>query len=201
MLKDDTGIKNIFENKRILITGGAGYIASNLVNAIKDCKCRIVRLDKQKENFITVKGTAEIKDITGDIREAGIWEKILDGIDLIFHFACQTSTYTANKNPRADLEINVVPVVNLLESCRKNGFNPVILFSSTVTIAGVTEQDPVNENFANSPMTIYDLHKLMAEDYIKYYIRQGILRGAILRLANVYGPGPKIAASTEAFLT
>ena len=59
---------------------------------------------------------------------------------------------------------------------------------------------PVNENHPENPMTIYDLHKQMAENYLKYYIQQNVVKGAILRLANVYGPGPKSSRSDRGIL-
>jgi len=80
-------------------------------------------------------------------------------------------------------------MLNLLEICRKKKLKPIVLFSGTVTEAGICQEMPVNETVKDSPITIYDIHKLMAETYLKHYCRQGFVRGAILRLANVYGPG------------
>ncbi|MFH0855109.1 MAG: NAD-dependent epimerase/dehydratase family protein [Candidatus Omnitrophota bacterium] len=191
---------SVVNNKVILVAGGAGYIASNLVNAIKDCSCTILRLDRPGVNFPPVAGKAIIKDIARDIRADNAWAGLLEGVDIIFYLAGQTSVYSANNDPKADLELNVIPLINLLEACRKHNFKPCILFSSTVTISGVTEKIPVNESFPDNPVTIYDLHKSVAENYIKYYIKQGVLSGVILRLANVYGPGPKNSSSDRGIL-
>jgi len=89
-----------------------------------------------------------------------------------------------------DLQANVVPMLYLLETCRDRKLNPIILFSGTVTQAGLVESLPVDETGRDLPITIYDMHKLMAEEYLELYCRKKIVRGATLRLANVYGPGP-----------
>jgi nucleoside-diphosphate-sugar epimerase len=75
-----------------------------------------------------------------------------------------------------------------------------VLLSGTVTQTGIPKHLPVNETHCDDPITIYDLHKQMAEGYLKYYARQGFVRGAILRLANVYGPGPKTSSAERGLL-
>ena len=134
---------------------------------------------------------AEIRDVVGDIRDRAIWENTLQDSDIVFHFAAQTSVYAANENPFADLEINVLPIVHLLETCRQKGLQPIVLFSGTVTEAGIPTRVPVDESHPDRPITVYDLHKLMAENYLRYYVNQGVVHGTVLRLANVYGPGPQ----------
>ena len=143
---------------------------------------------------------AEIRDVVGDIRDRAIWESTLQDSDIVFHFAAQTSVYAANENPFADLEINVLPIVHLLETCRQKGLQPIVLFSGTVTEAGIPIRLPVDENHPDKPITMYDLHKLMAENYLKYAVNQKIVRGAILRLANVYGPGPQTSRAERGIL-
>jgi UDP-glucose 4-epimerase len=184
------GIHDFFTGKNILVTGGNGYLGSNLINILKSINCKITILDRitgqNLENF----NKAKIKECLCDIRDPDIWAGILDGIDLIFYFAGQTSVYKANENPKDDFAINVQPLSNLLEACRKYNCKPGILFSGTVTENGIPEKFPVNEMHPDKPVTVYDLHKLIAEYYLKCYSNRGIVQGAILRLANVYGPGP-----------
>ena len=178
-----------FIGKTILITGGGGYLASGLVDLLKDIECSIIRMHRRGSSPVPVTGAAQIDDVAGDIRDTSVWENLLAGIDYIFHFAAQTSTYVANSDPVADQEVNVLSMLRLLETCRGQGIYPTICFASTVTIAGVPEQLPVNESHPDHPLTIYDLHKLMAEQYLRWYAEQGLARGVTLRLANVYGPG------------
>jgi nucleoside-diphosphate-sugar epimerase len=189
-----------YEGKRILITGGAGFLATNLINLLKNVDCHIVRLDQPGTLCLPVNGIAKIEDVTGDVRERATWDRVLADIDLIFHFAAQTSAYVANADPLSDLNSNVVPMMHLLETCRQQRWRSTVLFSSTVTVAGIPKKLPVDETHPDNPMTVYDLHKLMAEQYLKWYISQGIVQGAILRLANVYGPGPKGSRSDRGIL-
>lgn len=193
-------LTQFFSGKGILITGAAGYLGSNLVSLLKDADCRIIRLDKRESCREPVMGAAQISDLCGDVGDPAVWEKCLEGIDFIFHFAAQTSTYVANDDPVADQAINVMPMLHLLEACRRRGTRPTVCFSSTVTVAGIPERLPVDETHHDHPLTVYDLHKQMAEQYLRWYAEQGIVRGVILRLANVYGPGPRSSRSDRGIL-
>ncbi|MDP3789943.1 MAG: NAD-dependent epimerase/dehydratase family protein [Candidatus Omnitrophota bacterium] len=195
-----TGIYNYYQGKKILITGGAGYLASVLVALLSDTDCRIIRLDQKKPAAVPRRKAAEIVDLVGDVSIDKTWEEPLDGIEIVFHFAAQTSVYTANKDTAEDLKRNVMPMVHLLEACRRQKIKPVILFSGTVTESGMPAYLPVDETHPDNPITVYDLHKLMAENYLKYYCRQGLVRGATLRLANVYGPGPESGSAGRGIL-
>lgn len=88
------------------------------------------------------------------------------------------------------MDINVKSMLLLLETCRTKGINPAIIFSATSTEMGIPTTLPVNESCADQPVTFYDLHKLMAENYLMFYCRLGYVQGTSLRLTNVYGPGP-----------
>jgi UDP-glucose 4-epimerase len=191
---------DFFRGKGILITGGAGYLGSNLVSLLKDTDCRIIRLDRQEACREPVMGAAQVSDVCGDVGNPAVWEQYLEGIDFIFHFAAQTSTYVANDDPVVDQAINVMPMMHLLEACRRRGTRPTVCFSSTVTVAGIPERLPVDESHPDHPLTVYDLHKQMAELYLRWYAEQGIVRGVILRLANVYGPGPLSSRSDRGIL-
>lgn len=182
-------ILHYFEKKRILITGASGYLATIFIDALKGIDCTIIRLSRTK-NLCAISSKAKIVDIDGDIRTKEIWEQTLEDVDVIYHFAAQTNVYVAKDDPYADLQANVVPMLNLLETCRNKKLNPIVLFSGTVTEAGIVECLPVAETCSDLPITIYDMHKLIAENYLKYYCHKKWVRGATLRLANVYGPGP-----------
>ena len=184
-------ITRYYVGKQILITGASGYIASNLLHILKDIDCTIIRLSRDSRRLLSVSGIANVVDITGDIRARKTWEQALEDVDIVYHFAAQTSVYVANENPLADMEVNVLPMLKLLEVCRSKMWKPIILFPGTATEVGISKNLPVDETYKDCPVTIYDLHKLMAENYLKYYSQQGVVHGTVLRLANVYGPGSK----------
>jgi len=162
----------LYRNKRILITGGSGYIGSLLFKKLKPLARSIISLNSEE-----------------DIRKKNIWEKYLGQVDMIFHLAAQTSSKFANKNPLQDLNLNLLPVVNLIETCFKKNIYPDIIFAGTATQVGLTKKYPVNENFSDQPITVYDINKLAAEKYLQFYAQQTKGKAATLRLANVYGPG------------
>ncbi|MBI5741428.1 MAG: NAD-dependent epimerase/dehydratase family protein [Nitrospirae bacterium] len=182
-------VEDFYRDKRLLVTGASGFLASNLVEALRDTKCFIRRLSRGPR-FSAVSGAASVEDMTGDIKDATVWEHALKDIDLVFHFAAQTSAYEAGNAPAADLAVNVLPVIHMLETCRKRDLRPAVLMAGTVTEAGIAQKLPVDEDLPDRPVTVYDIHKLTAELYLKYYVIQGAVRGTALRLANVYGPGP-----------
>jgi nucleoside-diphosphate-sugar epimerase len=192
-------IPSYFAGKKILVTGASGYLATNLIRSLKNIDCTIVRLSRDSK-LLPVKGIVKIVDIAGDICDRETWVRVLENVDIVYHFAAQTSVYAADENPLADLEINVLPMLNLLETCRNMGRQPVVIFSGTVTEVGIPKSLPVNETHEDCPITIYDLHKLMAENYLKYYSQKGIVKGTILRLPNIYGPGPKSSSADRGIL-
>jgi UDP-glucose 4-epimerase len=119
------------------------------------------------------------------------WLRHAAGVDVIIHLAAQTSSYAAAEDPLADEAVNVRPVIALLEHCRRQSVQPFVVLASTVTITGIPAGLPVTDDTPPAPLTVYDLHKWMAEEYLKLAIRLGHARGTSLRLANVYGPGPR----------
>ncbi|MEM8532503.1 MAG: NAD-dependent epimerase/dehydratase family protein, partial [Chloroflexota bacterium] len=187
-------IKTTFHRKRILITGSTGNIATNLLQELKQADCTIIRLSRPGTQFPNIDGKAHVQNVTGDMREAALWNEVLEGVDVVFHLAAQTS-YAGNAFPDDDLDMNCVPMLQLLETCRQREWCPAVLFAGTVTQTGLPDHLPVDETHPDRPISIYDLHKLMAEQYLEYFARQGYVRGATLRLANVYGPGPSASGA------
>ena len=160
--------------KRVVITGGNGFIGSNLAQRLVRESAAVTRLTRAE----------------GDLGESRPWRQSLPGVDVVFHLAAQTSVYLAERDPAADWRANVQPMLSLLEACRALGCRPLILFAGTVTQCGLPERTPVDEAAPDRPATAYDRHKLEAEAALEQHVRDGVARGATLRLANVYGPGP-----------
>lgn len=187
-------------DKTILITGGGGFIANAIVRSLHDTDCRIVRLVRRPQSAYSHLGKAHVTDVIGDATDRRMWQSMDVNIDFVFHLAAQTSTYEANRDPFADFNHNVLPMHLMLDACSKWNTRPVIVFASTVTICGLADRLPVDEKHSDQPITVYDLHKQMAENYLKYYVRLGHVTGAVLRLANVYGPGPRSSRADRGIL-
>ena len=196
-----------YVRKRILVTGGAGYVACGLVRTLSTVSASVIRLcrpgarGRGGSRPVTLPdAVARIDDVWGDVCDPDVWTRILPGVDFVFHLAAQTSVPRANEDPVADLDGNVRPMLHLLETCRRNRHAPVVLFAGTVTQTGIPLRLPVDETHPDAPVTIYDLHKLVAENYLKYYASGEVVRGATLRLANVYGPGPQSSSADRGVL-
>ena len=192
-------IQDYIQGKRLLITGASGYLASNLAQSLKKFPCKVRRLTRNSK-LSPLKGMAIFEDFTGDIQDPSVWDRAMEGVDTVFHFAAQTSVYVADKNTLSDYQANVLPMLLMLETCKKKEKRPDILFAGTSTTVGLPIELPVNENFPDRPITVYDTNKWLAEAYLKYYARIGIVRGTSLRLTNVYGPGVKSSSGDRGVL-
>ncbi len=176
-----------YRGKTVVVTGAAGFLGGRLVARLAGTACTIVRVTRTPA-WPLPPTVATIRDETGDVRDRAIWDRLVSA-DIIVHLAAQTSASAANSDPALDLNANTLPLRYLLEACRQQGRQPVILFAGTVTETGVPSRLPVNEDAPDHPVTVYDRHKLMAERELKEAVARGAARGATLRLANVYGPG------------
>lgn len=191
---------HLLEGKTVLLTGSGGYIASGITAAMSQIDCKLVRLSRRAGSLRTVEGLLKTEDIEVDIVEGCDWNRLLDGIDIVFHLAAQTSVSKADEDPAGDFECNVLPLLNMLLSCKKDGYRPVVVFAGTATEIGLSRCLPVSEHHYDEPITIYDIHKLTAEKYLKYFVGEGVVRGCVLRLANVYGPGPQSSSADRGIL-
>lgn len=189
-----------YNNKHILITGASGYIAWNLIKRLVEFDCTIKCFSRNSGKIEKQTGNANFEFIDGSYQDEVGFQKAVKNSDIIFHLASQTSMYDAEKNPLVDYEANVRPMQLLLEACRKSEICPVIVFSGTSTQCGMPETLPVDEKVIDVPITTYDFHKLQAERWLKFYTKQGWVKGVSLRLTNVYGPGPRSSSSDRGVL-
>jgi nucleoside-diphosphate-sugar epimerase len=200
-MSDRDAWEKTFTGKRLLITGSSGFLASGLIAQVKEVSCHLRCVTRSPTPPAAMEGgRATFEHVAGDIRERAFWRKILPDVNFVFHFAAQTSVYAADQNPVEDWEASVLPMVRLLDTCREQGWRPGILFAGSVTQCGLPATLPVNETHPDRPVTIYDWHKLLAESYLEHYVRMGWARGATLRLANIYGPGPASAKPDRGIL-
>ena len=178
-----------YSGKRVLVTGGAGYIGSVLISKLVPLGCEITTVLMPGDPLPFQETHMErIKTFEGDVRDAGAWEGWLEGQDIVFHLAGQTSHYIANEHPIHDWQANAAPILHLCGACQRQEWNPRILFASTATVYGAPDQLPVDESFPQFPLTIYDVNKLAAEGYLAYFSMEHGIPSVTLRLSNVYGP-------------
>lgn len=172
--------------KKILITGGAGFIGSHIIEVLQKENCEITVLDNLhtglKENV-----PERVRLIELDIRDKGVIDIFEQyQFDVVLHLAGQTMVNVSVDDPFYDADVNIMGTVNILESCRKTGVKRII-FSSTAATYGNIEEVPIREEFSVNPLSFYGLSKLTVEKYLKLYHDLYGLEYVILRYANVYG--------------
>ncbi len=173
---------------KILVTGGAGFIGSHIVDRyLKDGNDVII-----VDNLFTGKlenVNPRAKFYLLDIRTPEL-EKIfeIEKPDLVNHHAAQISVPVSSKNPILDADINIIGLLNLLQNCVRYDVRKIIFSSTGGAIYGDAEEYPTSENYIAKPISPYAISKLTSENYLYYYYKQFGLKYTVLRYANVYGP-------------
>ena len=172
--------------KRILITGGSGFIGSNLVDRlIKNNK--VIVLDRSKKEFIQ----QMLKNPNFEFHEVDLLKDDIDnyfkGVYEVWHLAANSDVRMALKDTKVDIEQNILVTYKVLEAMRRNGVNN-ILFASTSTVYGEAKQIPTPENYSPLvPISLYGATKLACESLISSYCHTFGMRAVIFRFANIIG--------------
>jgi nucleoside-diphosphate-sugar epimerase len=160
-----------------------------LLEHLKNWKNEILLISRKSS--VKRNKNEQYRTVKCDISKENPWSQILKGGETIIHLSSQNSLKIANNDPLENWRSNVKPIYDIADACKKIKEKPTIIFTSTVTVFGLTSDIPVDETHPEAPTTIYDLHKLTAERLLKYFNDLGILKTICLRLSNVYGPGGK----------
>jgi len=173
---------------RILVTGGAGFIGSHLVDALIKRKHRVVVVDDLSVGLRrNVNPKARfIKLAVQDKKLKTVFSS--NKFDFVFHLAAQKNVRISVDNPVFDAEVNIVGSLNLLEQCRKFKIKKFIFMSTGGAIYGDTASIPTRETHSEDPISPYGVAKLAIDKYLHYYHTVFGLQYVSLRLANIYGP-------------
>ena len=171
----------------ILVTGGAGFIGSHLVDALLEDGHDVTVFDNLSTGCRD-QISAEARFVEGDIRDEAALQALFeeDRFDIVFHEAAQTQVSYSLVHPKEDAELNVIGLINVLEQCRRQGVQKFI-YSSSAAVYGDNPKVPLGESEPLAPASFYGLTKVAAEKYIQLYGSLFGLPYAILRYANVYG--------------
>ena len=188
-----TAYLDSFANKRIMITGGLGFIGSNLARRLVELGSRVLLVDSLVPtyggNLFNVHGIEDQVQVNiADVRDEYSMDYLVRGHDLIFNLAGQVSHIDSMRDPYTDLEINCRAQLSILEACRKNNPTVKILFSGTRQQYGRPLYLPVDEKHPMYPTDVNGVNKLAGEWYHVVYHRAYGLRTCSLRLTNTYGP-------------
>jgi len=179
-----------YQNRKVLVTGGNGFLGTHLVRELKKAGCQVTSLAKD----IHKNKEVGVTHFCGDVRDAGkIRELLKADFDFIFHLAGLVSVVDSVKEPALYFDVNVNGTLMLLEEVRKAGRGCRIIFSSTGLIYGNPLYTPVDEKHQISPASPYAASKAAADALCQAYGRSYGMDISILRLFNIYGPGQSAA--------
>ncbi|MFH1445728.1 MAG: NAD-dependent epimerase/dehydratase family protein [Nanoarchaeota archaeon] len=178
----------MISDKNVLITGGYGFIGSNLTKHIAENSLakNITVLDRVRPEKTSRLNSLNIRTINADIRKPEDYEDQIKDTDIIFHQAAFVSVPKSIEQPSETIETNVLGTVKLLEACRKNNIERFV-FASSAAVYG-EQAEPLKELSNLNPSSPYGLSKLMAEDYCRIYSKLYGIKTTCLRYFNVYGP-------------
>lgn len=191
-MKQEKNIFSKYKDKKILITGGAGFIGSSLAQELVKYGAQVTILDAMLPlyggNLFNLKGIEnDIEFVKGDIRDEKLMTKSVKGKDIIYNFAAQVSHLDSKDQPLLDLDINGRGHLIVLEAVRKHAPTAKILFSSSRMVYGKIVRIPADENHPTKPFSVYGIHKLLAEMYYRYYFETFNTDAVSVRIPTPYG--------------
>jgi len=194
-----------FEQKNVLITGGLGFIGSNVAKRLVEYGAQVTLVDSlipeyggNLWNIEPFKNNVKIN--ISDVRDEHAMKYLIQGHDYLFNLAGQTSHIDSMQNPFPDLEINARAQLSILEACRKYNPDIKLVFASTRQLYGAPQYLPVDEKHPLAPVDVNGINKMAGEWYHLLYNNVYGIRAAVLRLTNTYGPRMRVKDARQTFL-
>jgi len=198
-------VESAFLNKKVLITGGLGFIGSTLARRLVDLGARVTVLDslipEYGGNLFNVDGIQDRLRINiSDVRDEHSMKYLVRGHEYLFNLAGQTSHMDSMADPFSDLEINAKAQLYILEACRNSNPGVRTVFASTRQVYGRPQYLPVDERHPLRPVDINGVNKLTGEWYHLLYHDVHGIRTTVLRLTNTIGPRMRIRDARQTFV-
>lgn len=195
----------VYRNKSVLITGGLGFIGSNLARLLHEFGAIVTVVDslipQYGGNLFNINGIQKKININiCDVRDMHALRFLLEGKDFLFNLAGQTSHVDSMADPKTDLEINAAAQLSILETCRLVNKSIKIVFASTRQLYGRPEYLPVNELHPVRPVDVNGVNKLAGEKFHILYNDIYGIKSCALRLTNTYGPRMRVKDARQTFL-
>ena len=190
---------------RVLITGGMGFIGSNLARRLVELDARVLIVDSlipdYGGNLFNIDGIEDRLTLNvADVRQASTMNYLVQGRDVIFNLAGQVSHIDSMVDPQTDLDINCRSQLTLLEACRLRNPGTKVVYAGTRQVYGRPDRLPVDETQLVRPTDINGINKAAGEYYHLVYNNVYRVRACSLRLTNVYGPRQLIRHSRQGFI-
>lgn len=197
--------QNIFQGRNVMITGGLGFIGSNLAKRLVGMGAQVTVVDslvpEYGGNLHNIDGFSDRLRINiSDVRDRYSMQYLIEGQDYLFNLAGQTSHMDSMEDPATDLEINCRAQLSILEICRHHNPRIKIVFASTRQIYGKPDYLPVDETHPLRPTDVNGINKMAGEWYHILYSNVYGLRACALRLTNTIGPRMRIKDARQTFL-
>lgn len=176
------------EGKTILVTGGAGFIGSNLVDKLSP-KNKVIVLDDLSSGSLDnlEKSKGRITFVKGDIRDKILLQSVINKVEYVFHLAANVGNVKSIEDPTFDMEINIKGTINLLEACLNSKIERLV-YSASSAIFGDARYLPIDEGHPINPESPYAVSKLAAEKYCFAFHKVHGVPFTAVRYFNVYGP-------------
>src|SRR3954470_23812039 len=204
-MENRSAMKSEFAGARVLITGGLGFIGSNLARRLDSYGAVITVVDSlipdYGGNLHNIEGLEDRLQVNvSDVRDTHSLRYLVQGKDYLFNLAGQTSHLDSMRNPMPDLEINCQAQLSILETCR--AYNPKIkiVFASTRQIYGRPHHLPVDETHPINPVDVNGINKMAGEKYHLLYSDLYGIPATALRLTNTIGPRMRIKDARQTFV-
>ena len=194
-----------YAGARVLVTGGLGFIGSNLAIELVRLGADVTLMDclvpVHGGNRFNIEPVEERVHVSlDDLRDADATATRVEGQDFVFHLAGQVSHGDSMRDPQLDLAVNCSATINLVEACRERCPQARLVYSSTRQVYGVARELPVHESHPTVPIDVNGINKLAAEYYHLLYHRTYGLRSTVLRLTNTYGPRQQVRNDRQSFI-
>jgi len=197
--------RDFYRRRRVLITGGLGFIGSNLARALVDLDADVLLVDSLIQdsggNPFNIAGIEPLVRVNiADVRQSSTMQALVRDRDVIFNLAGQVSHIDSMRDPHTDLEINCRSQLTILEACRLRNPETKVVFAGTRQIYGRPDRLPVDESHLVRPTDINGINKAAGENYHLVYNNIFGIRACSLRLTNVYGPRQLIRHNRQGFI-
>jgi UDP-glucose 4-epimerase len=194
-----------YRGRHVLITGGLGFIGSNLARRLVELGAEVVLVDSlipeyggNRANIAGIEDRVTVN--VSDVRDAHSLPSLIRGQELVFNLAGQTSHVDSLHDPFTDLDINCRSQLSILETCRHENPDAKVVFASTRQLYGRPQYLPVDERHPLAPVDPNGVNKAAGEAYHLVYGEVYGLRCSVLRLTNTYGPRMRVKDDRQTFL-
>ncbi len=199
------GYGDFYDGRRVLITGGLGFIGSNLAHRLVELNARVLLVDSlvpdyggNPHNIDDIRDAVTVN--VADVRDSYSMSYLVQGQEVIFNLAGQISHIDSMCDPYTDLEINCRSQLSLLEGCRHHNPDAKVVYASTRQVYGRPRYLPVDEEHLAWPTDVNGINKLAGERYHLVYHQVYGIRACSLRLTNTYGPRQLVAHNRQGFI-